>query len=96
MNHANSRFHFALRGCIPALFLTLFCVSGLFGQKATLSGRVVDQSTGEYILGATVVVDGTNTGSASNVYGFYSLSLPPGTYDPVSYTHLTLPTICSV
>ena len=81
MNHANSRFHFALRGCIPALFLTLFCVSGLFGQKATLSGRVVDQSTGEYILGATVVVDGTNTGSASNVYGFYSLCLPPGTYD---------------
>ena len=81
MNHANFRFHSALRGFMSALFLSLFCASGLFGQKATLSGRVVDQSTGEYILGATVVVDGTTMGSASNVYGFYSLSLPRGTYD---------------
>ncbi len=49
-------------------------------QTSTLSGRVVDSETGEYILGAALTVDGTTTGTATNAYGFYSLSLPEGAY----------------
>jgi len=63
------------------LLLVLLSALGSRGQATTLTGRVVDQTTGEYILGATVTVDGTTTGTATNIYGFYSLSLPPGSYD---------------
>ena len=63
------------------LLLVLLSALGTRGQSTTLTGRVVDQTTGEYILGATVTVDGTTTGTATNIYGFYSLSLPQGSYD---------------
>ncbi len=64
-----------------ALLLLLLSAPGAWAQSTTLNGRVVDQMTGEYILGATVTVDGTTTGTATNIYGFYSLSLPKGSYD---------------
>ncbi|HOP00371.1 MAG TPA: TonB-dependent receptor, partial [Bacteroidales bacterium] len=47
-------------------------------QKYTLSGSVSDASTGEDLTGATVMVAGSNKGTATNSYGFYSLSLPEG------------------
>ena len=62
---------------LPFLLLSFSAM----GQDVTLSGRVVDAETGEYILGATVTVDGTTLGTSTNVYGFYSLSLPAGTKD---------------
>ena len=49
-------------------------------QKVTLSGYVKDVATGETILGAAIYVKETQSGITSNNYGFYSLSLPPGTY----------------
>ena len=65
----------------PVLLLLLVSAWGASAQATTLNGRVVDDTTGEYILGATVTVDGTTTGTATNIYGFYSLSLPAGSYD---------------
>lgn len=56
----------------------LLIASTAFGQDVTLSGRIVDAETGEYILGATVLVQGQSLGTASNTYGFYSLTLPAG------------------
>ena len=50
------------------------------GTKFTISGHVSDKSTGEDMIGATVYVKELKTGSATNVYGFYSVSLPPGNY----------------
>lgn len=49
-------------------------------KKVTLSGYVNDSETGEGMISATVLVKGSGTGTTSNEYGFYSLSLPPGTY----------------
>lgn len=46
--------------------------------KAQLSGRVLDKETGESLIGASVVLQGTSTGVATNQYGFYSLTLPQG------------------
>ena len=34
--------------------------------------------TGEYVLGANVIVDGQSQGASTNIYGFYSLTLPKG------------------
>ena len=40
------------------LLLFLVALPGLLPQKVTLSSRVVDSETGEYILGATVICRG--------------------------------------
>lgn len=61
-----------------ALALATSLIQSVVAQDFTLSGRVIDANTGEYILGATVIVDGATMGTASNTYGFYSLSLPEG------------------
>ena len=50
-------------------------------DRYTISGYVKHAETGEELIGATVMVQGLLTGVATNVYGFYSLSLPTGTYD---------------
>lgn len=48
-------------------------------QKFVLSGHVTDNATGEDLPGATVIVDNLqNTGTTTNPYGFYSLTLPEG------------------
>lgn len=63
---------------VSALLLSLGLPAMLLAQDVTLSGRILDAETGEYILGATVIAEGQNMGTASNTYGFYSLTLPRG------------------
>ncbi|MFM8374245.1 MAG: TonB-dependent receptor [Bacteroidota bacterium] len=51
----------------------------LFSQKnVTISGVIRDAQNGETLIGASVAAFGLSKGSASNEYGFYSLSLPAG------------------
>ncbi|MEJ7659651.1 MAG: carboxypeptidase-like regulatory domain-containing protein [Hymenobacter sp.] len=42
----------------------------------TISGYVRDQATGENLIGVAVVQTVTGLGTATNTYGFYSLTLP--------------------
>lgn len=49
-------------------------------RTAGISGYVKDAATGETLLGATVYVSQTRTGTTTNGYGFYSLRLEPGIY----------------
>lgn len=60
----------------------LFICFGPHAQKnVTISGTIKDGSTGESLIGATVSVEELpNTGTTTNEYGFYSLSIPPGMY----------------
>jgi hypothetical protein len=62
-------------------------------EKHTLSGYVKDAKNGEALIGVNVYVKGTTTGATTNVYGFYSLTLPSGTYEivisSVGYTNQT-------
>ena len=47
----------------------------------TVSGIVRNAETGEALIGATIIVrELKNTGSTSNAYGFYSLTIPEGRY----------------
>jgi hypothetical protein len=58
--------------------------------KATLSGHIHDKSTGEDLIGATVYVKEIKSGTTSNIYGFYSISLVSGQYTVVySYVGFT-------
>ncbi len=60
----------------------------LFAQnKYTLSGYLRDASNGEGLIGATIYVDEIKGGTVTNVYGYYSLSLPAGTYN-ITYNYL--------
>ncbi|HCE56868.1 MAG TPA: hypothetical protein DER09_03475 [Prolixibacteraceae bacterium] len=50
-------------------------------QNFVISGHISDAATGEDLPGASIVVEGSVTsGTATNSYGFYSLTLPSGTY----------------
>ena len=49
-------------------------------QNRTLSGYISDAATGETLIGATVWAEAVSQGVASNVYGFYTLTIPEGTY----------------
>jgi hypothetical protein len=68
-----------------ALFLSfsLFTVAQKTTDKQkhyTFNGKIRDHSNGESLIGATVFISELKTGTASDVYGNYSVSLQPGTY----------------
>jgi hypothetical protein len=65
-----------------SLLILILSFSHVFAQsKFTISGTIKDAKNGETLLGATVrVEEKNNIGVNSNEYGFYSLSLPKGTY----------------
>ena len=49
-------------------------------QKGILSGKVIDEKTGEELIGTTIVVTGTTIGSITDFDGNYKLQLDPGEY----------------
>ncbi len=61
-------------------------------QKFTISGTVTDASTGESILAANVAIKELGKGVATNLYGFYSISLPTGNYT-LLYTFIGYETV---
>ncbi|WCO02813.1 TonB-dependent receptor [Psychroserpens ponticola] len=65
------------------VILLLFLISplGLLAQeKYTLSGVITDQSSNETLIGVNILFPDQQTGSITNEYGFYSITLPSGTY----------------
>ncbi|RZL37247.1 MAG: TonB-dependent receptor [Pedobacter sp.] len=82
------------------IFFNLVAVSFTFAQKNyTLSGVVKSAATGETLIGASVKVIGAKQlGTSTNSYGFYTLTLPEGSYKiEVSYIgYVTLPKDLSV
>ncbi len=48
-------------------------------NKYTISGHVKDEA-GEDLIGSTIYVKELNTGTVTNAYGFYSITLKEGTY----------------
>lgn len=61
-------------------FLFLLSAPGFSQDKFTISGYLKNATSGETLIGASVYVPTLQTGATSNVYGFYSLSLPAGSY----------------
>lgn len=59
----------------------LFFAQAMFAQKSTLSGYLKDAETGEALIGGRIYIDSLKIGVVSNIYGFYSLTLPNGTHD---------------
>ena len=54
-------------------------------SPVVVRGKVIDAEDKEPVIGASVVIDGTNKGVATNVDGQFALKLPPDTSLVISY-----------
>ncbi len=79
-----------------AFFIILFCFAHapLQGQdEVTLSGFLRDSANGEALIGANISIPELAKGTASNQYGFFSLTLPAGSYEVV-FEYIGFDAIC--
>ena len=77
------------------LILFIMIVISLYSfsqQKYTISGFVNDSENGESLIGVNVIVKEKLVGTTSNTYGFYSLTLPEGSYE-ISFTYIGFETL---
>lgn len=56
-------------------------------KSVTLSGYIRDGATGEALIGATIYIQSLAAGTVANAYGFYSITVPKGSYE-VSYSFM--------
>ena len=59
--------------------LVLFClffIDTAIAQTITVKGKVTDATTGESLVGVSIAVKGTTTGTQTDVNGAYSLAAP--------------------
>ena len=74
-------------------FLSIFFTFLSYSQtKYTLSGYITDAKNGEVLVGTKIFIPSINQGTVSNNYGFYSLSVPSGTYQ-VEFRSGIFPTV---
>lgn len=64
-----------------ALVLNVFFLQAQ--QKYTLSGTISEASSNETLIGVTIAFPDLRTGVTTNEYGFYSITLPEGTYEVI-------------
>lgn len=65
------------------LFLSsifLFSASALLAQNGFIRGTIFDEKPGEPMMSVTVLIDGTNIGTLTDLDGKFSISVAPGTY----------------
>lgn len=69
-------------------FILLLIVSTpilIYSQTGKVVGKVTDLESGDALIGANVLINGTNLGAATDVNGdFVILNIPPGTYTLVA------------
>ncbi|GEO10229.1 TonB-dependent receptor [Segetibacter aerophilus] len=68
-----------MRSILLFIFFSLPAIL-LAQDKYTISGTITSAKTGETLIGASVRIKSSSTGTTSNEYGFYSLSLQKGSY----------------
>lgn len=72
--------------------LIVISIDSFSQQKYTISGFVNDNENGESLIGVNVIVQEKLVGTTSNTYGFYSLTLPEGSYE-ISFTYIGFETL---
>src|SRR5436309_6250993 len=71
-----------MKSMLAVLVLCLTTLTAAFaGTTGKIAGEVKDSQTGEPVVGANVLVEGTSHGAATNIDGYFViLNLPPGKY----------------
>ncbi|MDP5081221.1 MAG: TonB-dependent receptor [Winogradskyella sp.] len=76
-----------------SVFVVLFLVFSLFTtaqEKFTLSGTIIDNQSNETLIGVNIIIPELQTGTVTNEYGFYSITIPKGKYEiQISYLGFT-------
>lgn len=71
--------YFRLLGFWSLLMFSAFLPA--FAQNASVSGYVRDDASGETLIQATVIIQGTTTGAVTNTSGYYTINrIKPGNY----------------
>jgi len=63
-----------------SMFSQVKSTEDLAKQKFTLSGTITDAKSNETIIGVNVYIPELKTGTTTNEYGFYSITIPKGNY----------------
>lgn len=73
------------------LFICFYPIQFVIAQSGELSGTVIDSRTGEPLIGATVILEGTTIGDATDENGRYFIdNIPADSYNiTVSYVGFT-------
>ena len=71
-----------MKSIVIVVILLSLLISSITAQEksVTLSGYVKDGKSGEVLIGSTIYVDSIGKGATTNLYGYYSLTIPQGTY----------------
>lgn len=71
-----------MKNLMLKVLLLLFLSTNAFlaQEKVTLSGTISDASSNETLIGVNIILPDLQTGTMTNEYGFYSITLPKGTY----------------
>jgi outer membrane receptor for ferrienterochelin and colicin len=69
------------------VFFNLLLFISLHGQTGVISGTVYDKANSESLIGTTIMIEGTATGTTSDIEGKFSIpNVKPGTYNlKISY-----------
>lgn len=67
-----------IKQLVMLLLVLTITTSGKAQDKATVSGYLKDSKNGEALIGVTVYKKNSQIATSTNVYGFYSLTLPKG------------------
>jgi len=63
------------------VFIISLMASFIFAQKnAIISGKIIDKSNGETLIGAIVHLEGTSIGTVTDIEGKFKLTVNPGSY----------------
>lgn len=63
---------------LPLLLLGIVATS--FSQQGAIAGTIVDEKSGETLIGANVLIEGTAIGTATDFDGKYQFNAAPGIY----------------
>ncbi len=94
-SHSNRFLHITNTGPLKNFILSVLAVLAFakaYSQKATLSGTVIEAGTGETMLNVNVTIVELKTGTITNEYGYYSITLPNGDYT-VQYSSIGYATV---
>jgi len=67
-----------------SLIIILTTSLGLFAQKGKIRGKIIEDATGQPLIGCSVIIEGTTNGSITDFDGNFSISAEPGTYNLIS------------
>lgn len=59
-----------------AIVLSMLCVGVVSAQEKTVQGTVTDGATGQTLPGANITIEGTQTGTATDMEGQYEITVP--------------------